>query len=95
MERLIKCKDCGCEVIAKNNRKQFCDTCLKKRNAESKKISKRRYDKIKGRRYATDSEGNRIPPKPKFVPKNSILDVAKLASQAGMTYGEYVSKYGL
>lgn len=95
MERIIKCADCGCEVIAKNSRKRFCDECAKKRMQETSRRHKKKYDKIRGRRYATDSEGNRIPPKPKFVPKNSILDVAKLASQAGMTYGEYVSKYGL
>lgn len=93
MERIIHCADCGCEIIARNNRKRYCGQCLIKRNAEIKK--KQKYNKIRGKRYETDSEGNRIPPKPKFVPKNSIYDVLKLAKEAGMTYGEYVSKFGL
>ena len=87
MERIIKCEDCGCDVIARNSQKRYCNACLKKRQIESKK----RHSK----RYKVDSEGNRIPAPAKHKPKKSILDVVKLAQQANMTYGAYVAKTGL
>lgn len=96
MGRIINCEGCGCEIIAKNNRKRFCNACLKKRQLEAKQRHIQKYGrKRNNKRYAVDAEGNRIPAAAKYIPKNSIVDVVKLASQAGMTYGEYVSKYEL
>ena len=79
MTRIIKCGDCGCDVIAKSDKKQFCNKCLAIR-----------ADKSKNKYRAT----RKIKPKRKKVevrkPELSITEIAKRASAAGMTYGQYV-----
>lgn len=84
MTRIIKCGDCGCDVIAKSDKKQFCNKCLAIR-ADKSKNKYRAMCKIKPKRKKVEVR----------KPALSITEIAKRASAAGMTYGQYVAEMRL
>lgn len=84
MTRIIKCGDCGCDVIAKSDKKQFCNKCLAIR-ADKSKNKYRETCKIKPKRKKVEVR----------KPELSITEIAKRASAAGMTYGQYVAEMGV
>lgn len=84
MERIIKCKTCGCDVVAKSNHKRYCEQCLK----DKEKAYRQSYGK---QWKSVEKQAKKKLIKPS-KPKLSIYEVANLASKAGMSYGQYVSK---
>lgn len=74
----ITCKICGKKFKAKTTRRQLCsDECIKENN---RIYSKNRYDLL---------VKNRPDKKVKEKGKDTIVDIAVKARQAGMSYGQY------
>ena len=79
-----KCENCGKKFTGR--RTKYCsEFCRKKakiaKMTESRKVD---FEAVKPKVM-----------KPKTKPKLSLEEVAKLANDAGLTYGQYVGKHGL
>lgn len=81
-----KCEICGQDFIVKSNRQKYCAGCARKEHLE-----KVRAYKARERRGNCRREYGKIG----RAASASIHEVVRLASQSGMSYGEYVAKMGL
>lgn len=79
MTRIIKCGDCGCDVIAKSDKKQFCNKCLAIR-ADKSKNKYRATCKIKPKRKKVEVR------KP-VLSINDIIRMSMAAGKSGVNYG--------
>lgn len=81
------CLDCGVPLPEESPAcKLRCTECAKKRhaiqNAESKRRSRNRTSEAIRKQKASHEKSS-----------TRISDIGKLAKEAGMSYGQYVSKY--
>lgn len=83
-ERIIKCVICGRLFTTSHSRQRTCSEECKKelhrRNVESYQQKQLEESKARVTSYESQQE---------------LIDIAVLAKQAGMSYGQYVAKYGL
>ena len=78
VQRIVQCKICGKEFTTVLNRKKCCsEECVKKNSKINQEIW---WNKQKG-----------IKPKKKEK-KLTVTQIAVMAKQAGMTYGQYVAR---
>jgi len=79
----VTCERCGAVIPeALSRRRKVCDGC--------KKIARREYESYR-RAIASSRESQAHP---KGNSRYTINEVAQLALDAGMSYGEYVAKHG-
>lgn len=77
------CKECGCAFKPNREWQAFCsEKCCRAYH-----VKENRYKRLE-RRLESKKE-------PKRGKKLSLTDISVEARKAGMTYGEYVAKYGL
>ena len=76
------CEDCGAMMTQVGQRRQYCDSCLKRRKAE-KRIQQRTNPKPEPTR-----ERHHLPSY-----TMTIDDVVREAHEKGMSYGKYVAKF--
>ena len=79
---------CGCEFVSKYRSRQFCDKCRVEREREQMAEYRKQFQSV----------GKEMRKKPENKTKKtalSITEIAKRASAAGMTYGQYVAEMGI
>lgn len=74
----VTCKICGKEFIAKSTRKKLCSAVCQR---ESALIVSRNYHKRERAKKANAMKAKKS--------KETIVDIAVKAKQAGMSYGQY------
>ena len=84
----IKCEMCGCEFISKYRSRQFCDKCRVAREREQRAEYRKQFQSVV-------KEARKKPENKTKKPALSITEIAKRASAAGMTYGQYVAEMGV
>lgn len=78
-KNIIICKECGKECVRTSNSQKVCVDCRKK-------VKYGQY--CKSEPQSTSKKGGR---KKKAL---SIVEICELAKAEGLTYGQYVTKYG-
>jgi hypothetical protein len=81
MKEVRKCIICNGYYVTTIQNAKYCSSVCRKKG--EKEIAKQR--KIKKKEQIENSKNM----------QQSIIDIAVLARQAGMTYGQYVAKMGL
>ena len=84
----IKCEMCGCEFMAKYRSKRFCDKCHAEKDRKYQSEYRQQWKSV-------GKETRKKPEKKTEKPVLSIAEIAKRASAAGKTYGQYVAEMGL
>ena len=84
----VKCEICGCEFMAKYRSKRFCDKCHAEKDRKYKSEYRQQWKSV-------GKETRKKPEKKTEKPVLSIAEIAKRASAAGKTYGQYVAEMGL
>lgn len=108
-ERQETCKYCGKEFTSTHNSQKYCTVECRDKARHNKRLgtrvfecefcgelfeadAKRRFCTVECRRKAESARKKKRKPK---KPKLSLEQVAKLSREEGLSYGEYVKKYGL
>lgn len=79
------CQKCGAEFLTDNNKKKCCSKkCSDTLRIENQKATKKRN---------LDAKGAEVKKEKRKV--LSIEEIMTRATEAGMTYGQYVTKHGL
>lgn len=84
----VKCEMCGCEFMAKHGNRRNCDKCKSEKTKKYKSEYRQKWKSV-------GKETRKKPEKKTEKPVFSITEIAKRASAAGMTYGQYVAEMGL
>ena len=84
MEIEKHCVLCGTVYIARSNRARYCAGCRKKESQRTANEAKRKARMA--RRVKAEIEGYK---KPVF----SVDEVAAMARESGMTYGQYMARH--
>lgn len=91
----VQCPVCG-KMFARERKKpnqRYCSLdCSKKAELESKRISARQNKSLIHHRSI---EPPKKPKKKKKSNMKSIAEIDRLAKEEGLTYGQYVAKYGV
>lgn len=91
----VQCPVCG-EMFVRERKKpnqRYCSLdCSKKAELESKKLSERQNKSLIAHRSI---EPPKKPKKKKKSNMESIVEIDRLAKSEGLTYGQYVAKYGV
>lgn len=82
MEFNKTCQVCGNAFIAQSGSARYCLDCRYKtiRERDNQKQRERRHYEAAGRK--------------KVTPVHSVQEISEKARAAGMTYGQYVARYG-
>ena len=108
-ERQETCEYCGKEFTTTHNSQKYCTVECRDKARHNKRLgtrvfecefcgelfeadAKRRFCTVECRRKAERKKKKQTKPK---KPKLSLEQVAKLSREEGLSYGEYVKKYGL
>ena len=84
----VKCEICGCEFVSKYRSRQFCDKCRAEKDRQYNAEYRKQFQSVgKESRKKTNNKTKK--------PVLSITEIAKRASDAGMTYGQYVAEMGM
>ena len=84
----VKCEICGCEFMAKYRSKRFCDKCHAEKDRKYQSEYRQQWKSV-------GKETRKKPERKREKPVLSIAEIAKRASAAGKTYGQYVAEMGL
>ena len=84
----VKCEICGCEFMAKYRSKRFCDKCHAEKDRKYQSEYRQQWKSV-------GKETRKKPEKKTEKPVLSIAEIAKRASAAGKTYGQYVAEMGI
>lgn len=105
---MMNCRCCGVEFEPKTNAQVHCSVkCRVKYNKYKSRIRYKTYacnwcgkvfDSEKKKKYCSDDcrlIANRMKKNKALKHNNSIEEIARLATEAGLSYGQYVHKYNL
>lgn len=91
----VQCPICGTMFVReprKPNQRYCSFDCSKKAELESKKLSAQQNKSLITHRSI---EPPKKPKKKKKSNMESIVEIDRLAKEEGLTYGQYVGKYGV
>ena len=84
MSNACNCAYCGSPFIQKNCKQKFCSVSCRDENKKKRfKENPEKYSYYKKRKSSRKTKGN------------AIGEINKKALEEGLTYGQYVAKYGL
>ena len=105
----MECRNCGKVFVPQTNAQKHCSVkCRRQYNKLKAKVRYKTYacswcgivfEAEQRRKYCTKEcrllANNRLKKRKKKNVNVGIVEVTRLANEAGLTYGQYVAKYGL
>lgn len=95
MIKMIKCEYCGREIVRQNRLQKYCQPPYKCHYYSFAYGDKIPFEQRAARTMPGKSAEAEKPEPIKAKPKSELARINEAARAAGMSYGKYVSKYGL